>query len=161
MHLVVSSRTSSDLRIRLFCILHLRIFGFGYSTTSTSSDQTVCNFYIFGSLDSTSILLLRISDPTILHLHLRIFGLCYFHPLLHWVFGSELHPSTLSPDLRIILRILIGPSSIFEAEDSSDSLELSDTFIRLRPIFVVEELLFIRIHPTIFIRIYSEYYSTP
>ena len=72
----------------------------------------------------------------------------YFHPLLLRIFGSELHPSTPSSDLRIratsirsfiglsdpsyifphSLRIygyssdiFIGPSSILEAEDSSDS----------------------------------------
>ena len=101
-----------------WCLLELlRIFGSDYSVS-----------YIYGSSDSDTLLLplLRIFGSDCLQLlHLRIFGfyfdssattsdfgsdyststssdirLCYFHPLLHWIFGSELHPSTLSPDLR-------------------------------------------------------------
>ena len=183
MHLVVSSRTSSDLRIRLFCILHLRIFGFGYSTTSTSSDLRI-------RLPATS----TSSDLWIL---LRFFSYYFgFRIRLFYIyiFGYQivLLSSTPSLDLRIRTSSfhtlsgssdypsdIFGPSSIFEAEDSSDSLELSDTFIRLRPTLIVEELLLIRIHPNIssefirillyfeellFIRIHPnisfEYYST-
>ena len=138
MHLVVSSRTSSDptilhppssdLRIRILYtihffgssdptvlhLLHLRIFGFDfdtssttldfgfdYSTTSPSSDIQISATYIHSFIGS--------SDPNFIHPHsLRIFGL-FFGLLFGLLFGysSDLLRSLKLKILRIH-RIIFG-----------------------------------------------------
>ena len=92
-----TTSTSSDLRSRLpfgadfLQLLHLSIFRFYFDSSTTGFRSRLLHIYIFG------------------------YQIVLLFSLLHWIFGPELHPSTLSPGSSDYPPDT-GPSSIFEAD---------------------------------------------